>query len=330
MDLLRTLLLYMTLLFTSSVQNLPDPEAVMATLVTPTPEIVQPTATPAPTPSPTPVPTVEVSLNPEYKTLNMGSKGENVTRLQETLKQYGYYEGEVDGRYGNQTRKAVELFQYCHGLSADGIAGRATLSVLYDSNQVRPAPVSTGTPAPEATEVPEETPVPTLVPTEAPTETPAPTDTPAPTAEPEFLPMEGWVIQVEGKAAPLAVASGKEGETTAVVPCSYGETVYVPLKEVLENAGIIVIPSDMESPGYAFAIGNNVYRISYGCDKEGNPINLEVALNGTRQLMPVRDIRIVGELLYLPCESITELTGITFEKGDQQVLLATMPAPAAE
>lgn len=330
MDLLRTLLLYMTLLFTSSVQSLPDAEGVMATLVTPTPEIVQPTATPAPTPSPTPVPTVEVSVNPEYKTLNMGSKGDEVTRLQETLKQHGYYDGEVDGRYGNQTRKAVELFQYCHGLSADGIAGRATLSVLYDSNQVRPAPAPTGTRAPEVTEVPEETPVPTLVPTEAPTETPAPTDTPAPTAEPEFLPMEGWVIQVTGKEAPLAVASGKGGETAAVVPYCYGDTVYVPLKEVLENAGITVLLADMDEPGYAFSIGTgiNVYRVYYECDKEGNPINLEIKLNGTRQLMPIRDIRLVGEMLYLPCESIAELTGITFEKGDQQVLLVTMPDPA--
>ncbi|MBE5779055.1 MAG: hypothetical protein E7331_06970 [Clostridiales bacterium] len=327
MDLLRTLLLYMTLLYTSSVQSMPDVDGVMAAMVTPTPEIVQPTATPVPTPSPTPVPTVEVSVNPEYKTLNMGSKGDDVVRLQETLKQHGYYSGEVDGRYGNQTRVAVELFQYCHGLSADGIAGRHTLTVLYDSNQVRPAPTPTGTPEPQVTETPEETPAPTLVPTAAPTETPAPTDTPAPTAEPEFLPMEGWVIQVEGQAAPLAVSSGSEGETAAVVPYSYGDLLYVPLKEVLESTGITVLSADIDSPGYAFALGNNIFLLSYGADQNGNPINLEIFKDEVRQLMPVRDIRLVDEMLYLPCESITELMGITFEKGDQQVLIVRMPSP---
>ena len=324
MDLLKTLLLYMTLLYTSSVQSMPDVDGYLANMVTPTP-YVSVEVTPVPTATPTPVPTVEVSVNPEYKTLVMGSKGDDVTRLQETLKTYGYYVGEVDGRYGNQTRQAVELFQYHHGLSADGIAGRATQSVLYDSGAVRPAPQASETPAPEVTEVPAETPAPTLVPTLVPTDPPAPTDTPAPTPEPEFLAMEGWVIQVQGQELPLAVEVGNKGATEPVLPYSYGDTLYVPLQQVLEGAGVFVIPSDMDNPGYAFAVGDNVYRLSYGMDQQGNPINLEMTLGGTRQLMPIRDIRLVGDMLYLPCESITAVTGITFAKGDQQIILVTLP-----
>ena len=139
--------------------------------------------------------------------------------------------------------------------------------------------------------------------------------------------MEGWVIQVEGQAAPLAVSSGSEGETAAVVPYSYGDLLYVPLKEVLESTGITVLSADIDSPGYAFALGNNIYLLSYGADQNGNPINLEIFKDEVRQLMTVRDIRLVDEMLYLPCESITELMGITFEKGDQQVLIVRMPSP---
>ena len=106
---------------------------------------------------------------------------------------------------------------------------------------------------------------------------------------------------------------------------SAGCTIQAALQQVLEGAGVFVIPSDMDNPGYAFAVGDNVYRLSYGMDQQGNPINLEMTLGGTRQLMPIRDIRLVGDMLYLPCESITAVTGITFEKGDQQIILVTLP-----
>ena len=127
MDLLKTLLVYMTMVYASSVQSMPDAEAYMATVVTPTPAV---TATAEPTPRPTAVPTVEVSVNPDYHTIQTGDKGDEVLRLQQALAEYGYYEGDLDGRFGQQTRRAVERFQYSHGLTADGIAGRNTLSVL--------------------------------------------------------------------------------------------------------------------------------------------------------------------------------------------------------
>ena len=92
MDLLKTLLVYMTMVYASSVQSMPDAEAYMATVATPTPAV---TATAEPTPRPTAVPTVEVSVNPDYHTIQTGDKGDEVLRLQQALAEYGYYEGDL-------------------------------------------------------------------------------------------------------------------------------------------------------------------------------------------------------------------------------------------
>ena len=184
MDLLKTILVYMSMVVAASVQNAPDPGAIPAyDEPTPTPYVqAAPTATPTATatPRPTPVPTIDITPNPEYSTLQVGDKGDEVRRLQEELARYGYYEGEIDGVYGNQTRRAVEQFQYQHGLSADGMAGRVTLTVLYESGQVRMSPTA-ATPAPSATSglsvALTETPA-TVTPAAA-TDTPQPSPTPS-------------------------------------------------------------------------------------------------------------------------------------------------------
>lgn len=60
----------------------------------------------------------------------IGSQGQEVTNIQTRLKSWGYYTGSVDGIYGQQTANAVKSFQQKHGLTADGIAGPATLSKI--------------------------------------------------------------------------------------------------------------------------------------------------------------------------------------------------------
>ena len=284
MDLLKTLLVYMTMVYASSVQSMPDAEAYMATVATPTPAV---TATAEPTPRPTAVPTVEVSVNPDYHTIQTGDKGDEVLRLQQALAEYGYYEGELDGRFGQQTRRAVERFQYSHGLTADGIAGRNTLSVLYDSGKVRRADywVAYATPAP--TDTPEPSPTPTDTPAPTPSPSPIPTDTPVPMAATE---------------APLAVLEPIENGT---------------LLEVLPAHGATILPSDSgENPCYAFAMGGSLYRLSYGLNQAGTPINLEITLNGVRQLLRPRDIRAYGEWLYLPAETLEGLLGMTAAESE--------------
>lgn len=325
MDLLKTLLVYMTMVYASSVQSMPDAEAYMATVSTPTPAV---TATAEPTPRPTAVPTVEVSVNPDYHTIQTGDKGDEVLRLQQALAEYGYYEGELDGRFGQQTRRAVERFQYSHGLTADGIAGRNTLSVLYDSGKVRRADYwqssVTPTPSPSPTPSPTDTPVPSPSPTAAPTDTPAPavaaTEAPVTVLEP----MEGWIITVDGQTV--------LGENEAALPPCRSEdgALYLPLREILLSHGVTILPSDsMDNPGYAFALGGSLYRLSYGLNQAGTPIHLEITLNGVRQLLKVRDIRAYGEGLYIPAETIDGLLGISAAE-DESGSAVTVTFPADE
>lgn len=65
-----------------------------------------------------------------------GSSGQEVRQIQEKLKRWGYYNGNIDGIYGSQTTVAVKAFQKKNGLSVDGIAGSQTLSAMgITSNQ---------------------------------------------------------------------------------------------------------------------------------------------------------------------------------------------------
>jgi N-acetylmuramoyl-L-alanine amidase len=57
-------------------------------------------------------------------------RGDDVAELQERLAALGFDPGRVDGIFGAATRAAVAHFQHDAGLSADGIAGPATLAEL--------------------------------------------------------------------------------------------------------------------------------------------------------------------------------------------------------
>lgn len=60
----------------------------------------------------------------------LGSSGSEVTKIQTKLKNWGYYTGSIDGVFGTETQKAVKSFQKKNGLTADGIAGSATLAAM--------------------------------------------------------------------------------------------------------------------------------------------------------------------------------------------------------
>lgn len=69
--------------------------------------------------------------NDSVSTLSkLGSRGDEVRRIQQKLKQLGYYKGTVDGIYGTATKRAVTAFQKNCGITADGIAGAKTLKFM--------------------------------------------------------------------------------------------------------------------------------------------------------------------------------------------------------
>ena len=59
-----------------------------------------------------------------------GSRGTEVRTIQDKLKRWGYYTGNVDGIYGSLTVSAVKRFQQKNGLAVDGIAGTNTLKAM--------------------------------------------------------------------------------------------------------------------------------------------------------------------------------------------------------
>ena len=65
-------------------------------------------------------------------TLKRGMRGEDVRKLQMRLMELGYSLPKygADGEYGKETVEAVKAFQLDRGLTADGIAGEATLAAL--------------------------------------------------------------------------------------------------------------------------------------------------------------------------------------------------------
>ena len=112
-------------------------------------------ATPAPaTPTPTPVPTFQLPTS----NVVSGSAGNDARLVQKRLKDLGYYNGTVDGKFGPGSVSALKAFQRNNGLTADGAAGSATYAILF-SIGARPAnatpnPVIIATPVPAAAVTP--------------------------------------------------------------------------------------------------------------------------------------------------------------------------------
>ena len=170
MDLMRTLLIYMSATMTLAVQNTAAPkvtpvptaapEAVVETVATPAPGEDRITVTVPPEQAaqakstakitPLPVPTITPNMK-RYHNLAMGAKGKEVRALQEKLIEMGYLpEGSADGAYGRKTFNAVKKFQYYNGLTADGIAGRKTQTNLFENEYAAANPEVTPTPEPTA------------------------------------------------------------------------------------------------------------------------------------------------------------------------------------
>ncbi|CCJ32958.1 spore cortex-lytic enzyme [Caloramator australicus] len=66
----------------------------------------------------------------EAASYKVGSKGDIVKKIEEKLKALGYFKGNPDNYFGQDTKDAVKRFQRAKGLKVDGIVGSNTLRAL--------------------------------------------------------------------------------------------------------------------------------------------------------------------------------------------------------
>ncbi len=65
-----------------------------------------------------------------------GCSGEDVKDVQQRLKDLGYLNDKVDGKYGPNTELAMRAFQIKNGLTANGMGTKATYEVLFSVNAI--------------------------------------------------------------------------------------------------------------------------------------------------------------------------------------------------
>ena len=68
------------------------------------------------------------------ETLKYGMSSNDVVKLQQRLKELGYFSANCTGYFGSITLTAVKSFQRENSLDVDGIAGPLTLKALFDSS----------------------------------------------------------------------------------------------------------------------------------------------------------------------------------------------------
>lgn len=287
MDFLKSLMLYMSLTFAGSMQAAPTPEvtpvpttppAVVETIaptedpmaavtaVLPTVEVTQaPTLPPQPT----------ITPNTGYRNVKQGQRGDDVKKLQLRLIELGYLEeGSADGAFGNQTRRAVIAFQEANGLGADGVAGDATQTHLYENPDVKYNPAK-------------------------PTPTPEPTATPDPTATPEVTATPDVTATPEATIAPPAEVPA---ETAAPAPALPDQPV-LPVAEAdlerewLWNASIVYndggapLAALRQEDGVTVTSSPRVYRLSDG--------RLQLSLSDLAAAIEGWDVTVDGNLISL-------------------------------
>jgi len=69
----------------------------------------------------------------------LGSKGDEVRKIQERLKALGFYKGPIDGEFGGGSEAAVKAFQNNKKLTVDGVVGPITWKALFEEEIPEPS-----------------------------------------------------------------------------------------------------------------------------------------------------------------------------------------------
>lgn len=82
---------------------------------------------------------ISVNTNSSQTISQVGSRGKEVEAIQQFLKDWGLYNGDITGYYGSETQAAVKKFQKIKGISQTGTAGPQTLKAMGISIGTIPA-----------------------------------------------------------------------------------------------------------------------------------------------------------------------------------------------
>lgn len=82
---------------------------------------------------------ISVNTRSSQTISQVGSRGKEVEAIQQFLKDWGLYNGDITGYYGNETQAAVKKFQKMKGISQTGTAGPQTLKAMGISIGTIPA-----------------------------------------------------------------------------------------------------------------------------------------------------------------------------------------------
>ena len=77
---------------------------------------------------------VSLSVTTTLALSKIGSRSDEVKKIQTALRNKGYFTSNIDGIFGTLTKNAVIAFQKDNGLTPDGIAGEKTLKALGITN----------------------------------------------------------------------------------------------------------------------------------------------------------------------------------------------------
>jgi peptidoglycan hydrolase-like protein with peptidoglycan-binding domain len=186
------------------------------------------------------------SLNsaPAMPTLLQGAKGTYVMQAQQLLKDKGYYQGRIDGDFGNGTKTAIAAFQKANGLVTDGKVGAKTWGKLL-------APAIAATPAPSNA-------VNEVAPTFVEIVRPEPTTTSTPTEPIATQPPLGSIFVPAPAAAPIPNPVTSAESNPIISPVSNPESNPVNLaNDIAMETPAIATPDTIDLDPLNHAISDN-------------------------------------------------------------------------